>query len=414
MGRKEAGRCGVENQRGRKRSMEVSGRVRIPKKRTKQDGRDMRKQILKRNETKKNKIAKIRGAWSRMIFLGTAAAVLLTACAGQTDAAGSQEETGIEEAAGSEGTAGASSDGGQGNLADAGNGQAEDETGAYPVTVDNYGREVTVTKRPERVLTLGPNCTELFAALGLGDLVIGRSLVNHSRGPLEEYADVVNSIPQLNYSSATREGILTSGADFIYALDWEISDTGCNIEEAAQYGMNVYVNSAATLEEQYQEILDLGRIFDVEDAAEDFVDEQQQRIEAVEQAIEGKEPVDVLVYDSGNDGVFTCSGSNFESLLISLAGGHNIFDDLTDQQWVTVSYEEVLARDPDVILIHDYDSPSLEEKIAEIKANPTLSQLSCVQEERFASITLESVLPGDRMAYAVESLAQAFYPEAFQ
>ena len=53
----------------------------------------------------------------------------------------------------------------------------------YPVTVDNYGREVTIADRPERVLTLGPNVTELFAALGLGDLVIGRSLVNHSRGP---------------------------------------------------------------------------------------------------------------------------------------------------------------------------------------------------------------------------------------
>ena len=111
--------------------------------------------------------------------------------------------------------------------------------------------------------------------------------------------------------------------------------------------------------------------------------------------------------------MFTCSGSNFESLLIGLAGGHNIFDDLTDQQWVTVSYEEVLARDPDVILIHDYDSPSLEEKIAEIKSNPTLSQLTCVQEERLASITLESVLPGNRMAYAVEHMAASFYPELF-
>lgn len=64
----------------------------------------------------------------------------------------------------------------------------------YPVTVDNYGREVTIEKRPEKVLTLGPNCTELFAALGLGDLVIGRSLVNHSRGPLEEYADIVENM----------------------------------------------------------------------------------------------------------------------------------------------------------------------------------------------------------------------------
>lgn len=55
----------------------------------------------------------------------------------------------------------------------------------------------------------------------------------------------------------------------------------------------------------------------------------------------------------------------------------------------------------------------MEEKIAEIKANPTLSQLDCVKNERFAVISLESVLPGDRMAYAVESLAADFYPQLY-
>lgn len=302
--------------------------------------------------------------------------------------------------------------GAQDTTADTASGQTSDG-GDYHMTFDNYGREVTISEQPERVLTLGPNCTELFAALGLEDYVIGRSLVNHSRGPLDEYADAVNGIPELNHGSATREAILSSGADFIYAIDWEISDTGCNIDEAGEYGMNVYVNSAATLEQQYQEILDIGKIFGVEDAAESFVADQRARIEAVRTAVAGGEPVDVLVYDSGSNGVFTCSGSNFETLLIELAGGHNIFDDLTDQQWVTVSYEEVLARDPDIILIHDYDSPSVEAKIAEIKSDPTLSQLECVQNSRFAAITLESVLPGDRMAYAVESMAAAFYPEVF-
>lgn len=264
--------------------------------------------------------------------------------------------------------------------------------------------------RPTKVLTLGPNCTELFAALGLSDYVIGRSLVNHSRGPLPEYADAVNAIPQLNYGSATREAILTSGADFIYTLDWELGDQGLNLEEAARYGMTVYVNSATTPEEQYQEIRDIGKIFGVEDTAERFIADQQARIAAVQKKLQGTGPLKVLVYDSGNDGVFTCSGSNFESVLISLAGGKNCFDDLNDRQWVTVSYEEVLAREPDVIVVHDYDTPSLEEKLAEIKANPFLSQLKCVQEERFAVITLESVLPGPRMAYAMEQLAAAFFP----
>ncbi len=285
---------------------------------------------------------------------------------------------------------------------------ATSDVATYPMTFDNYGREVTVTKKPEKVLTLGPNCTELFVALGLEEYVVGRSLVNHSRGPLEEYADAVNAIPELNYGSATREAVLTSGADFIYALDWEIGETGCNIEEAAEYGMTVYVNTATSLEEQYQEILDIGKIFGVEEAAEAYVADQKARIQRVQEKVVTKEPVDVLVYDSGNDGVFTCSGSNFESLLIELAGGKNLFADLEEKQWVTVSYEEVLAREPDVILIHDYDSPSVEEKIQEIKTNPTLSQLECVKEDRFAAITLESVLPGNRMAYAVESLAKEF------
>lgn len=286
--------------------------------------------------------------------------------------------------------------------------------GVYPMSIDNYGREITVNKKPEKVLTLGPNCTELFAALGLQDYVIGRSLINHSRGPLKEYADAVNNIPELNYGSATREAILTSGADFIYALDWEIGDTACNIEEAGGYGMTVYVNSATTLEEQYQEILDLGKIFGVEEKAEALVADQKARIEAVKEKLKGQEPVDVLVYDSGNDGVFTCSGINFESLLVGLAGGNNLFADLNEKQWITVSYEEVLARDPDVILIHDYDSPTVEEKIAEIKANPTLSGLDCVKNERFAIISLESVLPGNRMAYSVESMAKEFYPNIFE
>ena len=291
---------------------------------------------------------------------------------------------------------------------------AAPEEGYYPVTVQDYDRTVTVEQRPEKVLTLGPNCTELFAALGLGDLVIGRSLVNHSRGPLDEYADIVNNIPELNHSSATREAVLSSGADFIYAIDWEIGEEGVVIDEVESYGMNVYVNSATTLEEQYQEIMDIGKIFNVEDAAAAFVQDQKDRIAAVQDKIAGQEPVKVLIYDSGNDGVFTCSGSNFETLLVELAGGENIFDDITERQWVTVSYEEVLARDPDIILIHDYDSPSVDEKIVEITSNPVLSQLDCVKNQRFATIELESVLPGDRMAYAVEKMAADFYPDLFE
>lgn len=285
------------------------------------------------------------------------------------------------------------------------------EERGYPMTFHNYGRDVVVNEKPKKVLTLGPNCTELFVALGLTNYIVGDSLKNHSRGPLPEYEEEYERIPELNYGSATREAVISSGADFIYGLDWEFGGDGLDTGELESYGMTTYMNSASSVEEIYQEILDIGRIFDITDRAKAFVKDQKDRISAVEEKTAGEKALKVLVYDSGNDGVFTCSGINFESLLIKMAGGENVFGDLNEKEWITVSYEEVLAREPDVIIIHDYDKPSVQEKIAEIKSNDVLASLDCVKNDRFVMIGLESVLPGDRMAYTVEKLAKGFYPD---
>lgn len=282
------------------------------------------------------------------------------------------------------------------------------------VTVDNDGREITVNEVPSKVLTLGPNTTELFIALGLADKIIGNSLNNHSRAPLPEYEEEYNKIPELTYGSATREAVTTSGADFIYGIDWEFGSEGLDIEELESLGITTYMNNATTFDEMYKEILDIGKIFQVEEAAEAFVADQKERIAAVQEKTSSVEPVDVLIYDSGGDGVFTTGGSNFATLLIEAAGGRNVFDDIADKAWTTVSYEEVVARQPDVLLIQDYDVPSLEQKIEDIKNSPALAELECVKNERFVINSLETILPGSRMAYAVETLAEGFHPELFE
>lgn len=282
------------------------------------------------------------------------------------------------------------------------------------LVIDNYGRKVEIIEKPSKVLTLGPNATELFIALGLSDSIIGNSMDNHSRGALPEYAEDYEKIPELTYGSATREAVLTSGADFIYGVDWEFGSEGLDVTELESYGIKVYMNKATTMEEIYQEIIDIGKIFGIEDRAEAFVAKQKERIAAVQDKLADQGPVSVLVYDSGGNGVFTAGGTNFESLLIEIAGGRNIFNDITDKQWTTVSYEEVLERQPDVILIHDYDAPTVDQKIKDIKNDPALSQLDSVKNENFVVISLESVLPGNRMAYAVETMAKGFYPELFQ
>ncbi|MDR2445072.1 MAG: ABC transporter substrate-binding protein, partial [Spirochaetaceae bacterium] len=202
--------------------------------------------------------------------------------------------------------------------ANAGSAAEERAAGDFtPLVFDNYGRTVRVTGRPEKVLALGPNCAETLVALGLADYIAGTSLRNHSRGPLPQYEEAFRKIPELNHSSATREAVISSGADFIYGIDWEFGGDGLDIDELAGYGITVYMDAAQTLEQTYQEINDIGKIFGVEDRAATFVADQKARIASVKQQLAGKAPVKVLVYDSGSDGVFTCSGVNFETLLIN-------------------------------------------------------------------------------------------------
>lgn len=291
-----------------------------------------------------------------------------------------------------------------------GNFQAKEEKpqAADSMSFDNYGSEVKINQIPKKVITMGPPASELFCALGINDKIIGNTLDNHSRGALPEYRTAYEKIPELNYGSATREAVLSSEADFIYGISWEFGSEGLDKEEMAKYGITVYENAANSFEEQYKEISDIGKIFGVEEAAEAFIEDQKIRIEKITLAVDTMVKKRVLVYDSGEKGIFTSSGSNFESLLIEKAGGENIFSDITEKEWITVSSEEVLARNPEIIIVHDYDSPSVEFKIEQIRKDPVLSQIDAVKNDKIFAISLESALPGPRMADTVETFYQEF------
>ena len=79
----------------------------------------------------------------------------------------------------------------------------------------------------------------------------------------------------------------------------------------------------------------------------------------------------MFVFDMAQEeGAYTC-GNNFTSKLIEHAGGVNIFNDL-DTTWATVSWETVVERAPEVIVINDYGDTTLEEKDRPAQGEPCL------------------------------------------
>lgn len=275
---------------------------------------------------------------------------------------------------------------------------------------DNYGDKVAIDYEPEHVITMGPNATELFCALGINNRVIGDCLNNHSRGALPKYKKAYESIPELTHAEPTREAVLGKNVDFIYGIDWAFGSEGVDKKDLDDAKIPTYINKAQTFNQEYHEIADLGKIFHVQKKAKEIIENQKIRISQVEKEVKGQPKTRVLVYDSGNNGIFTATGKNFEDELIEAAGGKNIFNDITNKEWTTVSAEEASKRNPQVIIVHDYDKPSIQQKIKDIKKDPALAKTDAVKHNRFVSIPLEAVLPGIRMANTVEKFGHAFHP----
>lgn len=284
------------------------------------------------------------------------------------------------------------------------------ESSYAPVSFQNHGKHSTVTVLPQKVVTAGPNCTEVFCALGLEDKVIGKCMENHSLGALPEYADAVDAIPTLSVGYPTAQQIIDSGCDFLYASSWIFSDelTVAQLEKA---GITVYVSEAETIEAVWQELRELGKVFLV-DNIEELVSEQCTRLEAVSDKLgEITEPKSVFVLDSFiGDKLYTAGTSNIEAACITAAGGANAFGEIS-KAWDAVEASAVVVADPWCIVIHDYEGSSYDDKVAALKADPQLSQLDCVKNERFVRLSLEDAMPGMRVVPAVEAIAQVLYPE---
>lgn len=98
--------------------------------------------------------------------------------------------------------------------------------------------------------------------------------------------------------------------------------------------------------------------------------------------------------------------------LVTVTGEINIFGDV-ECGWATVSKEDIIERNPEVIVVIDYGSTTAEEKINFLKNDPALKETNAVLNERFVILPLSVASEGVRAAEAIQILAQAFYPESF-
>ncbi|WP_234101588.1 ABC transporter substrate-binding protein [Streptomyces venezuelae] len=285
----------------------------------------------------------------------------------------------------------------------------------FPYTVSNCGVKTTYQAPPKRAVTMNQHVTEIMLALGLEKSLVGTAYLDDA--VLPAYRAAYDSVPVLAKEYPSKEALLAANPDFVYGgySSAFAAKDGRGRDDLKRSGIDTRLNTeycpsgAPSVDDLYREVGEIGRTFGVPDRADKWVREARTTVAATEKRLKGTAPVSVFVYDSGDKTAFTAGGKGIGNDLITRAGGRNVFADL-DKAFGDATWEQVVARKPEVVVIYDYGSTTVEQKKKRLLDDPALKDVPAIKNRRFAVMPLSDTVLGVRVPAAVDKLAAQLHP----
>ena len=287
----------------------------------------------------------------------------------------------------------------------------------YPTYYFNNGSDsilVEVKKTPEKAVTFSQFSTEMLLALGLGDKIIVGTTEGDIYPKFQGEFEKVKKKLLGHHALYTKEEFLLSGADFVTGWDDGIrAETTGTPEELIRKGIYPFIAKSVrdfeTLDTVYEDFETLGRIFNVEKKAQSVVADMKHRLSEAEKTFvknPSNKKLKVLVFSAIGNGVYVSSGLTTD--LISRAGGENVYAELGADH-VMVSYESLVHRNPDIILIANMEGVGYEEKKRILKEHPALQNLPAVKNDYIYPMSLGDISPGVRNVDFIINLNKLLY-----
>lgn len=295
------------------------------------------------------------------------------------------------------------------------------EATKYPLTIHSCNREVTFKEAPKHAVSHDINMTQMMLALGLKSKMAGYSGVSGWKSVTPEMQSLLDGLPELAAKYPSVETLLNANVDFFFA-GWDygmrvggdltpqtLQPLGINVYELTESCAFVMKRPAATLDDTYNDLRNLGKIFNVQDRANALIADMQSQVAEIRKDLPAEKPR-VFLYDSGEDRAMTSGRLGMPQALIDAAGGRNVLDDV-EASWTRVNWETVVERNPQVIVIVDYSEITAEQKIEFLLKNKALQSVDAIKNQRFIVIPYVQATPGIDNVLAVETLAKGFHGE---
>lgn len=257
---------------------------------------------------------------------------------------------------------------------------------------DDLHKNFTFEEVPSKIITLAPNLTELLFELGEGEKIIGNTTYCN-------YPDSAKTIDKV-------ADLLTVNLELITALQPDLifitgeGNSKSEYDKLIELGFKVFVSNPRHYNGIKKTLLDMSKIFKVEDKANSIINNWEERIKIVRET-HNKIVFSSVMFLVSTNPIFSVGKKSFVHQILTYAGLKNVTGD-SDISYPMFNREEVLVRNPDYIILYETNNNDINDLL---NAYPEWNTLSAIINKRVFFIDADLYSrPGPRFIDAVEDL----------
>ena len=242
---------------------------------------------------------------------------------------------------------------------------------------------------PQRIVSLSPAATEILYDIGAFNQICARS-------DFSDYPPEVTTIPVaggFDGKNISIETVLSFEPDFLY-LTSGMHDYLIPLLKAKK--IKYYISTDSSVKGILSEIRQVGKITGHEKQAEEVAKKMEREIEFIKaNSPSNKKSV---YWEIWSPPYMSVGENSFINELIEISGGNNIFNDI-NEAYPIVSEEQIIAREPEIIIIPD----NLSESPEQIKNRNGWATIPAIKNDKIFALDSNLISrPSPRIIQALE------------
>lgn len=271
---------------------------------------------------------------------------------------------------------------------------------------DRAGNEISIPAEINKIISISPANTEVLIELGFGNKIIAADTYSANIEGLPE------GIPLFDMMAPDAEQMVALGPDIIYTTGMAMAEGNDPYKPIKDMGICVaYIPASISIEGIYEDILFFAHSLDAEEKGLDLVNSMIDKIEEVEEigkTIENKKTVYFEIAESPS--LYSFGTGVFLNEMIEIIGAENVLAE--HDMWISISEENVIASDPDVIITNvDY----IENPVEEIKSRSGWENMKALKNNDVYFVdNYATSHPNHNIITGLVQMAKAIYPDLYK